>query len=300
MSGDGEADRDHVVGEGEDEIAADDAEGAPRALDQLDDRSQSGPPEVDVGRREHRLGAAVHADADGGRRQRGGVVDAVADHGHSLAARALDRLQLVLRRRGPACGFGRHADLRGNASAPPPGGRRRVFRPRQPMARMASIEETLSSRSGSPMPATASTVPSTAISTGLRPSAAMASTVSTTEFGMTEARVSAKVTEPTAIRLSSDCSFDAGTWGFSNVARLDPGCIELGESPGDRVGRVAFQRRRRALQVFISPPADDRHPALGQGAGLVQHHAPRPGQVLERVAALDRGSSSSRRGRSRR
>ena len=129
---------------------------------------------------DRRAHAAVHGDADVGQRERGGVVDAVADHHHrARAAGAATRAPR--RRRAWLPASGRRARRRPAARvAPPtrattPGWSPERMRTRMPRARSAATVARASGRKASPMPATPATCPSTATKTGLRPSATIAS-----------------------------------------------------------------------------------------------------------------------------
>ena len=99
QAGDGERDRGDVVGEGPEEVALDRAQGPSREADRVGGGAQVAGDERQVGRLDRDVGAGADREAEVGLRERGRVVDAVADHRHDLARclQALDLGDLVVR-----------------------------------------------------------------------------------------------------------------------------------------------------------------------------------------------------------
>ena len=83
--GDGERDRGDVVGERPEEVALDRGERAAREPDRVGGRAQVAGDEREVGRLDRDVRAGADREAEVGLRERGRVVDAVADHRDDLA-----------------------------------------------------------------------------------------------------------------------------------------------------------------------------------------------------------------------
>jgi hypothetical protein len=96
--GGGERERGDVVGEGPEQVALDRGEGAAGQADGVGGGAQVAADQGEVGCLDGDVGAGAHREAEVGLGERGGVVDAVADHGHdpALVLQSADDVDLVL------------------------------------------------------------------------------------------------------------------------------------------------------------------------------------------------------------
>ncbi len=254
-----------------------------------------------VARLDRHVGAGAHGQAEVGLGQRGGVVDAVADHRDhpALGLQPPDRPSTFSAGSTSAITSVVDADLGRDRRAPRPRCRRSAAPGCSPRARSRRTASALVGLTASATTSTARARPSQPTATAVRPSASAPRLGVRQRGGQFQRAVGQQLARgrpgPRA-RPPRPARPAPGDGGEVRRHRERAGAgraAAAGDGPGDRVLRGVLERagQPQHLAPRCSPSArcdgDQRHRAGGHGAGLVEHDGVDPAGRLQHLGALD-------------